>query len=213
MYLIKAEVKSTNKDDSSLIHGTFVVKAYPVRLTWAAEGRTLVNAQRAQQLKSVTSGAKNYQRNRGFVQFNSLPEPVHKMWLTDTQKIGAGLTAFGTFFMFLGIMMLFDSGLIAIGNILFLSGITAIIGPRSTLLFFMRREKIRGTICFLGGILLVFIKWPFVGIAVEIFGFLNLFGDFFPVIFGFLKRMPVIGTILSHPAISRVLPRESRTRV
>lgn len=28
--------------------------------------------------------------------------------------------------------------------------------------------------------------------------------DFFPVIFGFLKRMPVIGTILSHPAISRV---------
>ena len=61
-------------------------------------------------------------------------------------------------------------------QILFLSGITAIIGPRSTLLFFMRREKIRGTICFLGGILLVFFKWPFVGIAVEIFGFLNLFG-------------------------------------
>jgi hypothetical protein len=28
--------------------------------------------------------------------------------------------------------------------------------------------------------------------------------DFFPVIFGFLKRMPIIGTILSHPAISRV---------
>ncbi|KAG2179023.1 hypothetical protein INT43_001872 [Umbelopsis isabellina] len=69
----------------------------------------------------------------------------------------------------------------------------------------MRREKIRGTICFLGGILLVFLRWPFVGFGVEIFGFLNLFGDFFPVIFGFLRRLPIIGTILSHPAISRVI--------
>ncbi|GAB5589344.1 Golgi Transport [Umbelopsis nana] len=135
------------------------------------------------------------------------------MWLSDTQKIGAGLTAFGTFFMLLGIMMLFDAGLIAIGNVLFLSGITVIIGPRSTLLFFMRREKVRGTICFLGGILLIFFRWPIIGFAIEIFGFLNLFGDFFPVIFGFLKRLPIIGTILSHPAISRMLPRESRTRV
>ncbi|KAM3581993.1 Golgi Transport [Umbelopsis sp. WA50703] len=135
------------------------------------------------------------------------------MWLTDAQKIGAGLTAFGTFFMFLGIMMLFDAGLMAIGNILFLSGITIIIGPRSTLLFFMRREKIRGTLCFLGGILLVFLRWPFVGFGVEIFGFLNLFGDFFPVIFGFLRRLPIIGAILSHPAVSRFTPRESRTRV
>lgn len=30
--------------------------------------------------------------------------------------------------------------------------------------------------CFLGGILLVFLKWPFIGFLVEIFGFLNLFG-------------------------------------
>lgn len=28
--------------------------------------------------------------------------------------------------------------------------------------------------------------------------------DFFPVIFGFLKRLPIIGTILCHPAVSRV---------
>ena len=34
----------------------------------------------------------------------------------------------------------------------------------------------RGTACFIGGILLVFLKWPFVGMIVETFGFLNLFG-------------------------------------
>lgn len=28
--------------------------------------------------------------------------------------------------------------------------------------------------------------------------------DFFPVVFGFLKRLPIIGPILSHPALSRV---------
>ncbi|KAI8149032.1 vesicle transport protein [Fennellomyces sp. T-0311] len=135
------------------------------------------------------------------------------MWLSDLQKIGVGLTAFGVFFMVLGVLMLFDAGLMAIGNILFLSGIAAIIGPKSTLVFFSRREKLRGTICFLGGIFLVLSKFPVLGFAVEVFGFLNLFGDFFPVVFGFMRRLPIIGPILSHPAISRFMPRESRTRV
>lgn len=115
------------------------------------------------------------------------------------KEIGVGLTAFGLFFMLMGVMMLFDAGLLAIGNvrpslvslhpfsslsffpflvvqILFLSGIAAIIGPKSTLVFFSRREKLRGTICFLGGILLVLSKFPILGFLVEVFGFLNLFG-------------------------------------
>jgi Got1/Sft2-like family len=51
-----------------------------------------------------------------------------------------------------------------------------IIGPQKTFYFFARKQKIRGTICFIGGILLVFLKWPFIGMIVETFGFLNLFG-------------------------------------
>lgn len=61
-------------------------------------------------------------------------------------------------------------------QILFISGLTLIIGPQKTFYFFARKQKIRGTACFLGGILLVFFKWPFVGMVVETFGFLNLFG-------------------------------------
>ncbi|KAI7867149.1 vesicle transport protein [Spinellus fusiger] len=135
------------------------------------------------------------------------------MWLSDSQKIGVGLTAFGLFFMLLGVMMLFDGGLLAIGNVLFLCGITAIIGPKNTVAFFTRREKLRGTACLAGGIFLVLSKYPFLGFILEIFGILNLFGDFFPVVFGFVKRLPVIGPILSQPMLSRFMPRESRTRV
>ncbi|XJO73027.1 hypothetical protein BDV3_004069 [Batrachochytrium dendrobatidis] len=101
------------------------------------------------------------------------------MWLTDTQKIGVGLTSFGVFFMLLGILLFFDGGLVAIGNILFLGGLALVIGFTKTIAFFSRSEKIRGTVCFFLGIVLVFIKWPFVGVCIELFGFINLFGQVF----------------------------------
>jgi len=43
-----------------------------------------------------------------------------------------------------------------------------------------------------------------VGICVEVFGFINLFGDFFPVVLGFLRQFPVIGPILRGPYIGPV---------
>ncbi|KAF8305155.1 golgi transporter, partial [Clavulina sp. PMI_390] len=119
-------------------------------------------------------------------------------------EIGVALTSFGTFFMFLGVLLFFDAGLLALGNILFISGLTLIIGPTKTFYFFARKNKLRGSICFLGGVLLVFLKWPFVGMIVETFGFLNLFGDFFPVVLTFLRQLPVIGNILSMPYIKGV---------
>ena len=61
-------------------------------------------------------------------------------------------------------------------QILFVSGLALIIGPQKTLSFFARKQKIRGSICFFGGIVLVFCKWPFFGMILETFGFLNLFG-------------------------------------
>ncbi|TPX67325.1 hypothetical protein SpCBS45565_g03885 [Spizellomyces sp. 'palustris'] len=129
------------------------------------------------------------------------------MWLTDTQKIGVGLTAFGVLFMLLGVMLFFDGGLLAIGNILFIGGLTLIIGLSKTIAFFARPEKMRGTICFLGGVCLVFARWAVVGIVVETIGFVNLFGDFFPVVIGFLRKMPVIGSVLNTPGISHVIDK------
>jgi hypothetical protein len=77
--------------------------------------------------------------------------------------------------MILGTLLFFDKGLLAIGNILFLGGVTLVIGFQKTILFFSRKEKIRGTVCFFLGITLVFLKWTFFGMIIEIFGFISLF--------------------------------------
>jgi hypothetical protein len=43
-----------------------------------------------------------------------------------------------------------------------------------------------------------------IGISVELFGFINLFGDFFPVVLGFLRQLPFIGPMLRAPYIAPV---------
>ncbi|PWN50277.1 putative GOT1-membrane protein required for ER to Golgi transport [Violaceomyces palustris] len=134
------------------------------------------------------------------------------MWLTDQQKIGVGLVSFGAFFILIGVILFFDAALLALGNILFTAGITLVIGPQKTFYFFARKQKIRGTVCFFLGMLLVFFKWAMVGMLVEMFGFLNLFGDFFPVILNFLRQLPFIGNVLSLPVISGILDKLAGSR-
>mmetsp|Transcript_58595 Transcript_58595/g.96734 ORF Transcript_58595/g.96734 Transcript_58595/m.96734 type:complete len:137 (+) Transcript_58595:55-465(+) len=127
--------------------------------------------------------------------------------MDDYRKIGIGLTCAGVLFLILGMLLFFDKGLLAMGNILFLSGVVLIIGAKKTLRFFFQRRKIRGTSCFVGGIALVLIGWPVFGMGFEAFGFLNLFGDFFPIAIGFLRNMPIIGSVLSLPFVRAVTDR------
>ncbi|XP_023017355.1 vesicle transport protein GOT1B isoform X2 [Leptinotarsa decemlineata] len=122
--------------------------------------------------------------------------------ITDSQKIGVGLSAFGIFFIFLGVLLLFDRSLLALGNILFIAGLAAVIGRERTFRFFFQRHKVKGSLAFFGGIALVLFRWPLVGMIVETYGFILLFSGFFPVAINFLRRVPVLGTILNLPLIS-----------
>ncbi|XP_059529473.1 vesicle transport protein GOT1A isoform X2 [Myotis daubentonii] len=106
--------------------------------------------------------------------------------ITEWQKIGVGITGFGAFFILLGVLLYFDSVLLAFGNLLFLTGLTLIIGLRKTLSFFFQRHKLKGTSFFLGGVAIVLLRWPLLGMFLETYGFFSLFRGFFPVAFGFL---------------------------
>ena len=69
---------------------------------------------------------------------------------------------------------------LSLSQLLFLSGVLLIIGPSKTFRFFFQMRKWKGTACFLGGIALVLYGYAMIGIVIEGWGFLNLFGDFFP---------------------------------
>ncbi|KAM4861541.1 vesicle transport protein GOT1A isoform 2-T2 [Thomomys bottae] len=84
--------------------------------------------------------------------------------ITEWQKIGVGITVFGVFFILFGILLYFDSVLLAFGN----------------------RHKLQGTSFFLGGVAIVLLRWPLLGMLLETYGFFRLFKGFFPVVFGFL---------------------------
>jgi hypothetical protein len=78
-------------------------------------------------------------------------------------------------------------------QILFLIGLTIIIGPQKTLLFFARRQKLKGTAAFFGGLALILMRWALIGFLVELYGIFILFGDFLGTIAGFARNIPVVG--------------------
>ena len=136
------------------------------------------------------------------------------LWLSDSQstlspltplptstdpapEIGVAFCTGGTAFLLLGLILFFDRPLLAMGNILFLIGITLLLGPSRTFLFFARRNKWRGSACFWAGILLILMRWTIVGFAVECVGIFYLFGEFFKTMAGFAYNVPVVGPYLA----------------
>jgi len=100
--------------------------------------------------------------------------------LSDNQKVGLMMTGLGLAFLLLGMLLLFDSGLLAIGNVLFLVGLALLVGVAKFLEFFnpMRKKgKPRGVACFVLGVLLVLWRWPVVGMLLELFGLFEMFAS------------------------------------
>ncbi|KAG7575804.1 Vesicle transport protein Got1/SFT2-like [Arabidopsis thaliana x Arabidopsis arenosa] len=133
--------------------------------------------------------------------------------MNDLKKIGLGLTGFGVFFTFLGVIFVFDKGLIAMGNILFLAGVTLTIGINPAIQFFTKRQNFKGTISFGLGFLLVVFGWPIFGLLLESYGFLVLFSGFWPTLAVFLQRIPLLGWLLQQPYIRWLLDRYRGRRV
>ncbi|KAJ3480132.1 hypothetical protein NLG97_g8143 [Lecanicillium saksenae] len=118
---------------------------------------------------------------------------MSSMWLSDTQKIGVVFCSGGGLFLVGGVMFFFDRAMLAMGNILFLIGLTIIIGPQKTLAFFARKQKAKGTAAFFLGLILILMRWTFIGFLVEGYGIVILFGDFLGTIASFARGIPVVG--------------------
>ena len=109
----------------------------------------------------------------------------------------------GVVFLFLGVIFFFDSALLALGDLLFLMGLTLTIGFSRTVRFFSRKDRIRGIVAFFGGIALVMMRWPILGMILQVYGIIYLFGQFFPIAAQSMKDTPVIGNILRMPAVDQ----------
>ncbi|KAG1672133.1 hypothetical protein FOA52_001721 [Chlamydomonas sp. UWO 241] len=128
-------------------------------------------------------------------------------WLNDQRKIGLGLTACGLLFGIIGMVLFFDRGLIAMGNLLFLAGLSTTIGFSNTIQFFMRRKNRKGSLFYLGGCAIVIYGWTVFGLVLEAYGFWLLFCEFFPTALQFFRQVPILGKFLDLPIIKMIINR------
>ncbi|XP_028759624.1 vesicle transport protein GOT1 [Neltuma alba] len=118
--------------------------------------------------------------------------------ISEIKKAGIGLIGFGIFFSFLGILLFFDRGLLALGNIFWLAGVALLLGWRSTWNLFTNRANYKGSVSFLLGLFFIFVRWPILGIILEIYGCFVLFSGFGSSIKVFLYHIPFVGWIVRY---------------
>lgn len=116
--------------------------------------------------------------------------------LSEQKKVGIGLVGFSFFFTLLGAVLFFDRGLLALGNIFFLSGVALLLGWQSMWQLFSKKTNYKGSIPFFAGMFLIFVRWPIFGIILEIYGSVVLFSGFWSSVRLFLRQIPVIGWFL-----------------
>jgi Got1/Sft2-like family len=103
----------------------------------------------------------------------------------------------------LGISLFFNKSLMRLGNLLFIAGVPMTIGPGRTAGYFFQPKKSRATACLALGIFLVFLGSPVLGIALEVFGLLNLFGNMFPLVAVLIKQVPFVGTLFGSGGLGK----------
>jgi len=132
--------------------------------------------------------------------------------VSDTQKIGMGLLGFGTTFLFLGVLFFFDNALLAMGNVMFVSGVSLLIGLNNAGKFFFG-ANLKSSAMFFGGIFIVLIGYSIIGMLVESVGLFYLFSGFIPRIVPLLRSIPVVNSIFLIPGLNRLLDSLSTSKL
>ncbi|EKX50190.1 hypothetical protein GUITHDRAFT_49292, partial [Guillardia theta CCMP2712] len=104
---------------------------------------------------------------------------------------GFVLVAVGILLSTLGFMLFFNRSLIGTGNLTTILGVVLIAGKKRASNFMFRWERARGTSIFLLGVYFVLRGRARLGVMIELFGILNLFGNFIPSLLNLIKKLPV----------------------
>jgi len=99
----------------------------------------------------------------------------------------------------MGVSLFFERNLLRLGNLCLIVGLPLYFGPGRVMRLLVAREKLRASVCFCLGVLLVLRGNSFLGMLLEVFGFFNLFANFFPVVLALLRGLPVVGDLLKRP--------------
>lgn len=141
----------------------------------------------------------SYSRNKSGKSSSSsspgLSRAMPRVFRKGNKKYGMMMLGSGTALTALGMTMFFNKGLMRLGNLLFVGGVPMFIGATTTMKYFLNPAKARATGCVVAGVFLVFVGWPILGILMELFGLLNLFGNMFPLAMYFVRSLPFFGNL------------------
>ena len=118
------------------------------------------------------------------------------------RKVGLSLVALGGLCMMAGIASFFNKFLLRLAHLFLLAGTPLVVGVGRITGYFMNPKKARATITFGAGFFLVMVGHPFFGMILEVFGFLNLFGNLFPLLKVMLRTVPGIGNLFPSESAS-----------
>lgn len=105
------------------------------------------------------------------------------------QKAGLGFLAFGVSFLFLSVMLFFDGGLMALGNIFLLLGLSLVVGLQRSLGYFLERSRAKATGALLFGMAVVLYGFPMIGIVLELYGLVIILRGLFPGVLSTIRAM------------------------
>ena len=106
----------------------------------------------------------------------------------NATTIGFVLIAVGFMCFFLSFIMFIDRGFLLIANVAFVMGITALLGPKYTLEFFIKKSKVKGSAFFFCGFIIELIGWrffTFIGFILQMIGIFMLFKSFLKTAFAY----------------------------
>lgn len=85
---------------------------------------------------------------------------------------------------------------------MFLTGLSFLIGFMKIFSFFFQWHKLKGSIAFFSGIIVLLLGHPIVGVTIELVGFYLLFRGFLPTVLQYVTSfVPFFGAVKSRSVV------------